>query len=203
MILLASTDEGRRLVERHETQQRTLRSATLADLIRLWRSVDPTNLAGTIGPFTEAAALLIRSRFGDSAGLAAGFYQALRRAEGVSGTATVVRPDPPEREEVAASVRGAGLSGIINARRAGRSVEAATDNGLVKVAGSAATLVLAGGRRLLTEASVSDPRSRGWRWNTTGENCPFCSDRSGTVFSAESRFRTHDHCDCRPEPVFS
>lgn len=199
---MANTDTGAALTTRHRQQQRTLRALTLRDLIRLWRGVDPTNLSGTIGPFTEAAVLLIRQRFGDSAGLASSYFQEFRQAEGATGTAAIVRPDPPPREVVAGAVRGAGLSGIMNARRAGFPVQAAADNGLVKVSGTTASLVLAGGRKLITEAALGDRRARGWQRLTRGETCDFCRGLSGRVFASQADFETHDHCDCTAEPVY-
>lgn len=199
---MAETAEGAALTVRHQRQIQTLRSLTLRDLIRLWRGVDVTNLSGTIGPFTEAAALLIRARFADSSGLAAGYFRDFREAEGVAGTASVIQPDPPPREIVAASVRGAGLSGIVNARKAGFSTERAAENGLVKVAGAATSLVLAGSRQLITEAAVGDRRSRGWRRVTSGENCKWCNQLAGVVFPDSVDFQKHDHCDCSAEPAY-
>lgn len=199
---MASTDAGRTLTVAHRRQQQTLRAATLRDLLRVWRGVDPTNLKGTISPFAQTAAILIAARFADSAGLAVQYFQDFRRAEGVSGTAFIERPDPPDSEKLVGTVRGAGLTGIVNARRAGFPVQAAADQGFVKVAGSAAALVLLGGRQVITEAAVGDRKARGWQRVTSGENCDFCSSLAGTLQSSPGDFPAHDHCDCSAEPVY-
>lgn len=174
----------------------------MRDLLRIWRGVDPTNLKGTVSPFAQTAAVLIAARFADSAGLAVQYFQDFRRAEGVTGTAFIERPDPPPAEKLAGSVRGAGITGIVNARRAGFPVQAAADQGFVKVAGSAAALVLMGGRKVITEAAVGDRRAQGWQRVTTGDNCDFCSRLAGTLQSSAGDFPAHDHCDCSAEPVY-
>lgn len=204
---MARTSQGQQLTIQHRQRQLSLRAATLRDLMALWRAVDPTNLRGTIDPFTRAAATIIRARFGDSAILAARYYERFREVEGASGAVTIVTPDPPSRELTTGVVRGAALSGIVNARRRGQSVQAASQNGLVKASGSISNLVLSASRQVITQATASDPRSTGrWARVAGGSACEFCLmlESRGAVFSARTAdFQSHDHCACVAEPAFS
>lgn len=199
---MARTAAGNRLTAQHRAEQIRLRAAAYRDLLALWGAVDPTNLRQTIGPFANAAAVLARFRFIESADLAVAYYRALRAAEGVSGSVTIVPPDPPRREEAASLIRGAALSGILNARRRGFSVEAAAQNGYVKASGSLSGLVLAGSRQLIAGAALGDRRARGWKRVTSGTSCDWCQSEAGALLESDS-FRTHDHCDCAAEPEFS
>lgn len=174
--------------------------------MRLWSTVDPTSLATTIGPFAAAAAALIVARNRESASVSGRYYREFRRLEGAGGTVVIDAGGAPDRAVAASVVRGAGLAGILNARRRGFSIEAAHRNGFVKASGSASNLVLDGGRRLLVEASKGDRAAGRWRRVTSADPCDFCamtSDR-GAVYSEETvRFEAHDHCGCTVEPVFS
>lgn len=139
---MARTEGGAALTQAHRGAQLSLRAALLRDLLVLWRVVDPVDLAGTIGRFAGAAAVLVRARHRDSAGLAAGYLRRFREAEGIGGEAAPRMAESPLLGAVEGLVRGAGLSGIINARRAGFSPQAAARNGLVKVSGDAGRLMM-------------------------------------------------------------
>src|SRR5690349_14329268 len=109
-----------------------IRAGVLQDLLHLWGAVDPTNLGATIDPFTRAALMVGRAGTRAGATAASRYYRACRPVGGVRGTVAVAPATPPSDAIVAAAVRGGGLSGIINARRRGATVEAAHQNGFVK-----------------------------------------------------------------------
>lgn len=202
---MAKTEEGQRLTSQYRESELSLRALVLRDLARLWRGVDPTNLEGTIRPFVDAATLLIRERYGNSVGLASRYFREFRQAEGISGTVAIVTPEPPPRDVTAGVIRGAALSGIINARRAGFPVAAAADNGFVKVSGSTSNLVLSGGRGLVSRAAESDRRARGWQRVESSSACDWCKklEARGPVYSQQSAFfEAHDHCGGTAEPVY-
>lgn len=204
---MARTSQGAQLTVQHRQRQIQLRAGVLRELMAIWRAVDPTNLRGTIDPFTRAAAVLARAGFEDSAGLAVEYYRRFREAEGVTGGVTIIPPDPPSRDDAGSLLRGAALAGIINGRRRGFSVQAAAQNGLVKTSGSMSNLVLGASRQVVTSATAADPRSTGqWRRVAGGDACPFCTmlEGRGAVFSARTAdFEAHDHCACTAEPEFS
>lgn len=193
---MAHTPEGDALTAVHRRRQLALRAATLADLARMWRGVDPTDLSGTIRPFVVAATVAIGARNRDSSEVARRYLESFLQVED-GGRVRPSRPEPPPREVVEAAVRGAGLSGIVNARRRGFSPQAAAGNGLVKVAGSATSLVLAGGRQMLV--GTSNGQLQGWRRVTSASPCDFCDDLAGD--SGPGEFEAHDHCSCTVEPV--
>ena len=193
------------LPAQHRERQLALRAATLVDLLALWKAVNPENLSSTINPFALAAATIVQARFRDSGVLASRFYRVFRESEGVAGTVAVVAPPPPARDAVAGLLRGAALSGIINARRRGFSVGAAADNGFTKMAGSASNLVLAGSRQVITGAVAGDPQAVGWRRLAGGQACDFCKmlEGRGAVYkSGTADFESHSHCGCSAEPAF-
>lgn len=202
---MARTEAGAALTQEHRRQQLTLRAATLRDLVALWATIDPANLAGTIGPFTQAAAVLVRARNRDSSGLAARYFRTFRTVEGIAGTATARLAQVPAAEAVTGALRGSALTGIINARKRGLSPASAARNGLVKVSGSAANLVIGGSRDTILGSIVADPAGARWQRITAGDPCAFCAliASRGAVFTAEtSDFESHDHCACEPEPAY-
>src|SRR5690606_17059630 len=192
-----------RQTQRFRSAQLAIRAALIRDLLRLWRVVDPEDLRGTIHPFVGAATVLVRVRRRDAAGLAAAYYRQLRRVEaGTDEGVPLPRVEAgPDEEHVAGLLRGAALAGIINARRAGQSLQAATQNGFVKVSGTATRLTLDGAREAVLELSSADRRSPGWRRVTDGSPCEFCAERSGMVLRSPD-FSSHDHCGCVAEPQF-
>ena len=202
---MARTAAGAALSTTHRRRQLALRAALLRDILRLWPLFDPTNF-DSFDRFSQAAATLIRARYGESAGLAAGYFSAFRLAEGIAGSATPVLPEPPARQVVQGALRSTGLVGVLNARRAGKSVTAAAQNGLVRVSGSATSLVLAGGRETLLDAVSRDRARPRWARITSDEPCEFCTMLAsrGAVYVSEETggFEAHDHCSCMVEPAY-
>lgn len=203
---MARTAEGAALTREHVAQQLALRAGSLRDLLALWRVVDPTDLSGTIGAFVRAAVILAGARYADSAGLAAGYYRLFRAAERVPGEATPVLAQALPTEMVAAQIRGAALAGIIDSRRAGRSVEAASRDGFVRAAGALTKLILTGGRMTLLRSVAADRQAEGWQRVTSGSPCAFCAmvASRGPAYTSErtARFEAHDHCSCSAEPYY-
>jgi len=205
-VTVARTVEGARLTAAHRRQLLALRAATLRDLLVLWRMVDVTDLSGTINRWALAAALLARERNRAAGGLAARYLELFRRLEGLPGTVPVELVEPPPVDEAAGELRGAALSGIINARRAGQSVQAAANNGLVKASGTMTSLVLDGARQTVLQLVQRDREALGWQRVTSGDPCPFCRMLAsrGAVYKSRrtAEFEAHDHCSCTVEPYY-
>lgn len=203
---MARTDAGARLTELHRTRQIAVRAGALRDLTRLWRAVDPTDLRRTITPFAEAAGIVIRARHETSATVAVRYFEAFRAAEGIAGAMAIITGEAPALELAAGLVRGAGIVGIVRSREAGFSASASARNGLVRVAGTASDLVLAGGRDVITQAADADPETGGrWQRVTSGKACSFCAALAaqGPRFTEHSvRFEAHNHCACTAEPAY-
>lgn len=201
---MARTAQGAALTSRHRTQQMALRAATLRDLSTLW----PIWRVGddkTYERFLLTAATLVRSRHGDSAGIAAAYYERFRAAEKVPGGADVKLAPPPEMKRVVASIDSTGRAALFKALGAGQSLPAARQNGFVQLSGSVARHVLNGARDTIVGSSFADPRADGWQRITGGSPCYFCAmlaSRGPSYSEAGSDFQAHDHCACSAEPVY-
>lgn len=203
---MAQTPEGLQLTSAQRAAQVALRARSLQGLLALWRVVDVTNLADTIDVFTQAAVILALNGSDESAATAGRYYELFRRAEGVPGPAPGFRIGRLPQQMVAAELRGAALSGIINARRGGMSLVAAKNNGLVRVAGAFTKLVLAGGRMTILGNVNRDRQAIGWQRVTSGDPCTFCRMLAGkgAAYKTEkaASFEPHDHCACTAEPFY-
>jgi len=204
---MARTAEGSLLTDRHRRLQLALSAAVIRDLLHLWGTVDPAALAATIAPFTRAGSTLVLSGRRASALAASRYYAQFRAVEGVRGAAVLLaQAAPPDPLVVEGNLRGAGLKGIQTARAAGRSTEEAARNGFVKLAGSATSMVLGGGRDTLMGAIQSDPEAKGWQRVTDGAPCAFCAmvASKGIIAGDEASagFEAHGHCGCTAEPAF-
>lgn len=202
---MARTAEGAALTRRHYASQLGVRAATSRDIMTLWRGVDPTNLTGTFDTFAQSATVLTRARHGTSSGVAADYQEQFRRAERVAGRAAVKLGAGLDVRNALSSIRGAGLSGIINARRAGFSPQAAAQRGLVKVLGATTRLVLGGGRETILSSAIEDTQASRWQRVTSGDPCSFCVSLAvdGNTFAADTAdFEAHDHCSCSAEVAY-
>lgn len=202
---MARTPEGRLLTRHHRQLQVRVRAGVLADLTRLWKAgVTPADL-DSVARFAAVAPTLVRAGHGASSAGASRYYQAFRVVEGVPGSVSITLATPPDHALVTGLLRGAALSGFANGRRRGMTSEAALRNGFVKVAGSASSLVLDGGRATLLDAVQGDRHAAGWQRVTNG-GCDFCEMLAGrgAVYKGEDTadFQTHDHCTCSAEPVW-
>ncbi len=182
-------------------------AAVIRDLLQLWGTVDPAALRDTIAPFTHAAATMVLAGRRASALAAQRYYAQFRLVEGVQGGAVLLGTAPsPEAAVVEGNLRGAGLKGITTSRDAGRSTEESAHYGFVRMAGSASSLVLGGGRDTLMGAVQSDPHARGWQRVTDGNPCAFCAmvASRGIIAGDEASagFEAHGHCGCTAEPAF-
>lgn len=203
---MARTREGALLTERHRLLQVTLRAAALRDLLQLWSTVDPLNLSGTIAPFANAGAVVVRAGRKASAAAALRYFVDFRRLEGVPGQVVVTLPAQPPAEQVEAGLRGAALSGVVKGRRRGLTPEASARNGFVNLSGTATGLVLGGGRETLLGAVKGDPAAQGWQRVTDSSPCAFCRmvASRGAVFKDEAGadFKAHGGCGCGAEPYY-
>lgn len=203
---MALTAAGATLTSAHRAAQLAARAGSLQELLRLWQLVDVTNLAGTIDTFARAAAIIAGAGFEQSAAVAANYYGLFRRVEGV-GRLAIPAAGRPSADVVQGLLRGAALKGILDARRAGMSVDQASQQGLIRAAGEMTKLVLAGGRQTIITGTLNDRAALGWARATSGDPCTFCRSLAarGPVYKSEKSagFEPHDHCGCMPEPAYA
>jgi hypothetical protein len=204
---MARSDAATQITSAYRAQQLADRAGSIRNLVQLWKAVDPTRLSDTIDVFTHAATILMGQAYDASGTLAASYFELFRRAEGVAGAAPAIAAAArPSAGFLSGALRGAALSGIIDARKAGKSVGIAADNGLVRVVGAFSKLVLAGGNQTILTAVQRDKKALGWARITSGSPCAFCrmlSSRGATYRSERSAtFEPHDHCSCTAEPIY-
>jgi len=203
---MATTRAAAQLSTSHRAAQLAVRARSVRGLISLWKMVDPENLSGTVDTFIEAATLLAVQGQQESASEAVRYFRSFRRAEGLTNDVRLMPAPRPALRAIAADLRGAALKGILDARRAGRTLLAAGQDGLVRVTGAMVKQVLAGGRMTIINGVDSDRRAVGWVRATTGDPCTFCRllASRGAVYKSErsAEFEAHDACACTPEPLY-
>ncbi len=203
---MATTPRGGRLTTAYRAQQLAAQAGSIRQLVVLWRAVDVTNLSGTIDVFSQAAALLAGRGYDASAESAAAYITSFREAEIGAGIEARIAKRPTQGF-LAGQLRGAALSGIIDARRAGKSLDFAGGQGLIRTIGSLGKLILAGGRNTITGTVKADKQALGWMRATSSDPCTFCrmlASRGATYKTERSAdFQPHDHCACTPEPLYS
>ncbi len=202
---MARTLAGARLTERHRTAQLALRALALRQVLEIWPAFDVEDAARS-WPAVEAALLaVIGERRAVSASLAAGYFEAFRRAERVDGVAAPVLA-AFDSEAVARSRTSLEVTGYMTAERLRALKHADPGNvALVRVSGAVTRHVLDGGRETLLASVRRDRLARGWARVTSAEPCEFCSMLAsrGAVYSATSgAFQAHDHCGCGLEPTY-
>jgi hypothetical protein len=188
----------------HYRAQIALRATTLRHAAAVWPAFDIANIDRSWKPVQQSLTAIVWQGHRRSSDLAAGYYRALRRAEGVAGAA-IVRPAPaPPVQYLDRVFTYVGLivpKKLVAAGR--RDAEAQT---LVHVLGTVGRLTLNGGRDTLIQSVRADPKARGYQRVTSGNACDFCSmlaDRGAVYGEASADFEAHDHCSCSAEPVFA
>lgn len=202
---MARTAAGEALTRQHQRQQLAIRAMTLRELALLWPTWETGNIA-QFGAFIQLAEVLLNARHQDSAGLAAAYFTAFRRVEGVGGSVTPKLASRLPFADIAANLRATGLAGTLRALRAGFSPQAANRAGFVQAAGSAGRMVMLGGRDTIVNSVQADRRAEAWIRVPSGSPCAFCRALAsrGPVYKSErsAGFEAHDHCGCTAEPFY-
>src|SRR5690606_20973297 len=182
---VASPDVAAELTRTYQAGQRRISRGLLAELLRLWRAVvDPSDMASFVR-FAELAAGLVGQRRAESAQDAARFYELFRASQVVPAQASaplgagagaapglaVAGVPGLQVQAWAGVVRGAGLAGVVGARRAGGYERRAVDNAFVKASWTATRVVADGGRDTILQAVRNVEDALGWLRVTDGDPC--------------------------------
>lgn len=181
-----------------QAAQSALVSLLARPLAAAWESLNPSE-PSTLDAFILAIRALVH-RFGLVSGAqSARYYEASRRAAGVGGSFTVRPAAPAPAAKVESSVRWA-TKGLWTPEP---NVESAKE----LVTGVAEKAVLDTGRTTIINAVQSDRKAKAWARVVEPGACSFCLllATRGAVYRSETTasFRSHDHCKCHVEPVFS
>jgi hypothetical protein len=195
-----------KLTQRHRAQQLLLRRASVAQLATLWPALDWARLDETYPGFAVNVAALVERNRQTSAGLAAQYLRAFRKAERVPGEIKVAFAQPLIVDQFGATLHSTTVAAAKASAARGVSAEVAMSNALTLAQGSMARLVLNAGRETVTETLKGDRAARGWRRVLGGGGCDFCQMLAGRgeVYSADAAdFEAHGHCGCSAEPVYA
>ena len=200
---MANTATGRRLTEQHRLAQLALEVATIAQLRRIWGSLDPNRLEATTTGWLTAALAIIATQHQASTLIASRYFQAFRVAE-VGAVFRGLLPEPEfNRRAAAASLI---VSGPVRLRKATEATLPRFEQiAETEVARAGSRHAVNGGREVVRGASLADPRARGWARITSAKACRFCSLLAGrgAVYSeATVDFQAHDGCHCHAEPAY-
>lgn len=204
---MAVSEAATRRTQRYFREQRAVRSRALLAFEELaWPLLNPADLRRTWDRFEEASIGIIREQNASSALVAARYYDEFRVLEEIPGQ---VFPEPvpmaaSELKAAALSLQMEGRVGLLTRQALKRPKAVATTKS--DVAGSIVEYVLRGGRKTIIQSMRGDSRSLGWARVTSGKPCSFCAvlaSRGPVYREATVRFRTHPHCICGAEPVFS
>jgi hypothetical protein len=132
-----------------------------------------------------------------------------------------LRPEEIEalsEDRVDANLNATGIASYKKAIRAGQTPERALDTMAVNLSGSATTLMLEGGRRVIHDAVLGDEDAIGWARITDPDPCAFCAmlasrgavyhsrmTAGGTAnkrFVGDGMFKFHNHDACVAKPIF-
>ncbi|GAA4527477.1 VG15 protein [Amycolatopsis samaneae] len=212
---MATTPAGRAATTRHRLAQGRLASRAVAEVLDLWRSLDPLRLTDQAW-MRPILATLARHRE-DSAELAADYYRTFRRAEVPAAPAFTPRSaaagtSAPWRDRAVTSLRVTGTRAVTRLLLGGLAPEVALDRAGPGVAAASSRHALAAGRAVVDTALRADPAARGWLRVTAADPCWWCAMLAsrGAVYlsrrSAGTRGGTdepyHDGCGCQAEPFF-
>lgn len=202
---MAATLAGTRLTERHQTAQLALRALALRQVLAIWPAFDVADAARTWPAVETALLAVVGARRTVSASLAARYFEAFRRAEGVDGIAAPVL-SAFDDHAAARALTSLQVTGYVTTERL-RTLKYPEPGqvALVRISGSVTRHVLDGGRETLLASVRADQRARGWTRVTSAEPCDFCAMLAsrGAVYTATGgAFQSHDHCGCGLEPSF-
>lgn len=202
---MATTLAGSRLTKGHRTAQLALRALALRQVLEIWPAFDVEDAARSWPPVEAALLAVIGERRAVSTSLAAGYFEAYRRAEGVGGVPSpvlsVFDEGAIDRARTSLQVTGYVTTERLRALKHADPARVA----LVRVSGAVTRHVLDGGRETLLASVRGDRRARGWARVTSAEPCEFCAMLAsrGAVYTATSgAFQAHDHCGCALEPTY-
>jgi hypothetical protein len=190
------------LTQRHRAQQLLLRRATVAQLARLWPALDWARLDATYPAFAVQVAGMVQRNRQTSAGLAAAYLRAFRRAQGVPGEVRPVFADPFNAEQFSVTLHSTTVAPAKAAAGRGDDPNTAMASALTLATGAMVRLVLDAGRQAVMATTAADPAASGWRRVLGGGGCDFCRERAGVRMTSAEVFEPHGHCGCTAEPTY-
>lgn len=197
------TPGGRRLTEAHRVAQVRLGTQTIARLSQVWPLLDPDDIDSTAEAWLTAARAVVASQHTSSARLAAAYTRTLRILEtGDLEDWQDLDLPPFDPTPVDVSLTVTGPVSIKNATGRGIALTAAAATALAASSAAGMRHSLSGGRDLIRDTVASDPKSKGFTRETSGNACAFCTSLAGITFPSGEAFQAHDGCSCMAAPAY-
>lgn len=205
---MAATEAGRRLTDAHRIQQARLGASAAAATADMASIIDPTNIAGTVGPWLDQQVALVATTHQTGVRDAQEYLEAYRAAEigqQVARKLPVVTPSFDAADAVRSVVwapwQAQGLIG------AGENPLEAWTVVSRRLASSMWVTAMSPGRRLISDSAAAHHGT--WRRVSDGNPCAWCAmlvGRGAVYKSAATATGTagryHFHCGCTAEEVF-
>lgn len=176
--------------------------------LRLWPYLDAADVAGSRARWLALNVALVKLYQRRSAGLASLYLTQFRDAEGFP-EGPVVGVDTFDAVWAAKALDGAGPGSLLRrVAKFGLTGPEAKAGAAPGMLGAVQKQTLQGGRRVVDESTLANPRSVGWRRVSDGSPCGFCALMAsrGPVFksaaSAGAGRHWHAKCGCTVEEVF-
>jgi hypothetical protein len=187
-----------RPADRHQAGQEALVSLVPALVARAWSLLDPHDIQGTLPRFLQAIMAIV-DRYGAASAVSALDHYRQTRSAMSRFVPKLAGRTPPDLVEGAVKNSLAPLYGVVTP-----ADEAAAR---AAVAEATAQMVLERGRRTIIDNAYADPAAKGWVRVTEPEACAFCLMLAlrGPIYlsSRSATFRSHPHCRCHAEPIFT
>lgn len=205
---MAITDAGLRLTEAHRLAQLQLGARTIERVRSAWPILTADGIrAQTIARWLDTVEPIVHVGRRTSSELAARYVTAFRAAElGAADRFVPTLAGAIEPAQVRASLVATGPAGVRSKMAAGKSLVRAMTEAEVQSAAAAMRHTVNAGRETVLATVERDPKAQGWARVVGGDPCAFCSMLAsrGPVYKGSSvNFRSHDHCLCGAEPVYS
>lgn len=183
----------------YQAATEALSAALARQVAAAWHGLlNVSRLKLTLPQLSAAVAALVH-RYGQASALiAVRYYETARLEAGIAGKFTPVQVTPPGLDAVTEAVKWATRelwTATPDVQPARAATQAVTEK-----------LVLDTGRDTIIGAVQADRKARAWARVPEPGACYFCVMLAtrGAVYSEHTAdFRTHDHCRCHPEPVFT
>lgn len=171
-----------------------LLSYAVGDLLAEW----VTGTAEQVRDALAAALPSLAALYGPAAAtLGADWYDDARAVSGARGRFRAVPAELPTVERFE-SLAGWGTGPLFQAEPDVPAAQALVKGGFQRIVADAH-------RDTIIGSLAADPQGAGWRRQTAGETCTFCTRIAarGAVYSARTAaFSAHDDCDCLAVPVW-
>lgn len=190
----------------HAERQVTLARRTAAELGKLWRQIDPTNIAASWGGLLPQALAVMGTSQATAAASAGLYVDDVLEAQGLpidssgrvrslafAGIASDGRP-------LASLLLEPSITSQSQIKQ-GASVARALSSGRFVLDMISRTQVADAGRVAVGTAIVARPHAHGYVRMVVGKTCARCLILAGRRYKWNAGFQRHPRCDCRHVPV--